>query len=57
MENNFQKVILIKDLNTSMVHIFTPQFVDKENGEWYGYLSQQGDISLDFKGGPFKGKI
>ncbi|XP_064626400.1 N-acylglucosamine 2-epimerase-like [Lineus longissimus] len=30
-------------------------FVDEEHGEWFGYLNQQGDISMDFKGGPFKG--
>ncbi|XP_076847646.1 N-acylglucosamine 2-epimerase isoform X2 [Brachyhypopomus gauderio] len=30
-------------------------FPDEENGEWFGYLSQQGDVVLDFKGGPFKG--
>lgn len=31
------------------------QFVDKEHGEWIGYLSRQGDVSMDFKGGPYKG--
>lgn len=31
------------------------QFVDKECGEWYGYLNQQGEVNMDFKGGAFKG--
>lgn len=35
---------------------FIQQFCDEENGEWFGYLSQQGKVVLDFKGGPFKGK-
>ncbi|XP_023862074.1 N-acylglucosamine 2-epimerase [Salvelinus sp. IW2-2015] len=30
-------------------------FSDAENGEWFGYLTQQGKVALDFKGGPFKG--
>ncbi|XP_061187726.1 N-acylglucosamine 2-epimerase-like [Saccostrea echinata] len=30
-------------------------FVDKENGEWFGYLRKDGSVSLDFKGGPWKG--
>ncbi|TSL97328.1 N-acylglucosamine 2-epimerase [Bagarius yarrelli] len=30
-------------------------FPDEERGEWFGYLSQQGKVVLDFKGGPFKG--
>lgn len=30
-------------------------FSDEEHGEWFGYLSRQGDVVLDFKGGPFKG--
>jgi N-acylglucosamine 2-epimerase len=31
------------------------QFSDPENGEWFGYLTQEGKVALDFKGGPFKG--
>ncbi|XP_068605121.1 N-acylglucosamine 2-epimerase [Brachionichthys hirsutus] len=30
-------------------------FPDGENGEWFGYLTQEGQVALDFKGGPFKG--
>lgn len=29
--------------------------VDKENGEWTGYLNRDGSICMDFKGGPWKG--
>lgn len=32
------------------------QFPDAESGEWFGYLTQEGKVTLDFKGGPFKGK-
>lgn len=32
------------------------QFPDAESGEWFGYLTQEGNVALDFKGGPFKGK-
>lgn len=32
------------------------QFSDAESGEWFGYLTQEGKVALDFKGGPFKGK-
>lgn len=35
---------------------FHSQFPDEEHGEWFGYLSQQGKVVLDFKGGPFKGE-
>lgn len=35
---------------------FCFQFPDAENGEWFGYLTQEGKVALDFKGGPFKGK-
>ncbi|TNN53047.1 N-acylglucosamine 2-epimerase [Liparis tanakae] len=31
------------------------QFPDAEGGEWFGYLTQEGKVALDFKGGPFKG--
>ena len=37
--------------------IFVAQFVDKKNGEWIGYLNRQGEVSMDFKGGAFKGKL
>ncbi|XP_068181846.1 N-acylglucosamine 2-epimerase isoform X2 [Antennarius striatus] len=30
-------------------------FPDWESGEWFGYLTQEGKVALDFKGGPFKG--
>ncbi|KAI1890225.1 hypothetical protein AGOR_G00151480 [Albula goreensis] len=30
-------------------------FPDPEQGEWFGYLTQQGSVALHFKGGPFKG--
>lgn len=30
-------------------------FVDKEYGEWYGYLNRQGEILLPLKGGKWKG--
>ncbi|XP_034027563.1 N-acylglucosamine 2-epimerase [Thalassophryne amazonica] len=30
-------------------------FLDPINGEWFGYLTQEGKVALDFKGGPFKG--
>ncbi|TRY98414.1 hypothetical protein DNTS_004963, partial [Danionella cerebrum] len=30
-------------------------FSDEEHGEWFGYLSREGEVVLDFKGGPFKG--
>ncbi|CAF91264.1 unnamed protein product, partial [Tetraodon nigroviridis] len=30
-------------------------FPDCEGGEWFGYLSPEGKVALDFKGGPFKG--
>lgn len=32
------------------------KFSDEEHGEWFGYLSRQGEVVLDFKGGPFKGE-
>ncbi len=31
------------------------KFSDPVNGEWYGYLCQKGTVTLNFKGGPFKG--
>lgn len=30
-------------------------FPDTKSGEWFGYLTQEGKVALDFKGGPFKG--
>ncbi|XP_010768179.1 N-acylglucosamine 2-epimerase-like [Notothenia coriiceps] len=30
-------------------------FPDAQKGEWFGYLTQEGKVALDFKGGPFKG--
>lgn len=32
------------------------QFPDCQGGEWFGYLTQEGKVALDFKGGPFKGE-
>uniref|UniRef100_A0AAQ5YNL9 N-acylglucosamine 2-epimerase n=1 Tax=Amphiprion ocellaris TaxID=80972 RepID=A0AAQ5YNL9_AMPOC len=32
-------------------------FPDAQSGEWFGYLTQEGKVALDFIGGPFKGKI
>jgi N-acylglucosamine 2-epimerase len=29
--------------------------VDDVNGEWFGYLSREGKVKLNFKGGPYKG--
>lgn len=31
------------------------KFSDPLNGEWYGYLSQKGTVTHNFKGGPYKG--
>ena len=30
-------------------------FSDPKNGEWYGYLNRQGELTHSFKGGPYKG--
>ncbi len=30
-------------------------FPDPEQGEWYGYLTRQGEVNQRFKGGPYKG--
>lgn len=30
-------------------------FVDKKNGEWYGYLDRRGEVLLNAKGGKWKG--
>ncbi|XP_071784123.1 N-acylglucosamine 2-epimerase-like [Asterias amurensis] len=31
------------------------RFIDPDHGEWFGYLSQEGKVTHDFKGGPNKG--
>jgi N-acylglucosamine 2-epimerase len=31
------------------------RFPDPEHGEWFGYLTPQGQVSQRFKGGPYKG--
>ena len=36
--------------------MFEFQFPDPKSGEWFGYLTQEGKVALDFKGGPFKGQ-
>ena len=35
---------------------FFAQFVDREYGEWYGYLDRQGEPTSTAKGAPFKGQ-
>ena len=38
------------------VHEYTwTHFVDREHGEWFGYLDRQGEVLLDLKGGKWKG--
>lgn len=40
----------------SQVYEYTfSHFPDAKSGEWFGYLTQEGKVVLDFKGGPFKG--
>uniref|UniRef100_A0A8C2W9S3 N-acylglucosamine 2-epimerase n=1 Tax=Cyclopterus lumpus TaxID=8103 RepID=A0A8C2W9S3_CYCLU len=40
----------------SQVYEYTfSHFPDAKSGEWFGYLTQEGKVALDFKGGPFKG--
>ncbi|XP_077453667.1 uncharacterized protein LOC144072006 isoform X1 [Stigmatopora argus] len=40
----------------SQVYDYTfSHFSDDKHGEWFGYLSQDGKVALDFKGGPYKG--
>lgn len=56
--------MLILEINYVVVHCWlnamymclTLQFPDPKSGEWFGYLTQEGNVALDFKGGPFKGK-
>ena len=38
-----------------ILDVFWLQFIDPDHGEWFGYLSQEGNVTLDFKGGPYKG--
>lgn len=38
------------------LHNYTwSKFVDKEHGEWFGYLSREGKVTHDLKGGKWKG--
>jgi len=38
------------------LHDYTwDRFVDLENGEWFGYLSREGKVTHDLKGGKWKG--
>ena len=30
-------------------------FPDQQDGEWFGYLNRRGEVTMDFKGGPYKG--
>ena len=30
-------------------------FADLKGGDWFGYLTRDGHVSLDLKGGPWKG--
>lgn len=40
----------------SQVYEYTfSHFPDPEGGEWFGYLTREGKVALDIKGGPFKG--
>ena len=39
-----------------LVHEYTwNHFRDSQYGEWFGYLNRQGDVSLNLKGGKWKG--
>lgn len=38
-----------------MVYEYTKKFIDKEHGEWYGYLHRDGTLSTDLKGNMYKG--
>ena len=31
------------------------RFCDPEHGEWFGYLTREGEVSQRFKAGPYKG--
>ena len=38
------------------IHAYTwDHFVDKRNGEWFGYLNRQGEVLFQAKGGKWKG--
>uniref|UniRef100_A0A672JLV0 N-acylglucosamine 2-epimerase n=1 Tax=Salarias fasciatus TaxID=181472 RepID=A0A672JLV0_SALFA len=40
----------------SQIYDYTfKHFPDTRSGEWFGYLTREGNVALDFKGGPFKG--
>lgn len=40
---------------SEVFHYTFSHFPDAGDGEWFGYLTQEGKVALDFKGGPFKG--
>ncbi|CAL8346551.1 unnamed protein product [Merluccius merluccius] len=52
--NNTKKPTLLDRFAEVYEYTFS-HFSDPENGEWFGYLTQEGKVALDFKGGPFKG--
>lgn len=56
---NMYGIILFMDyniiLNDKQKNFFA-QFVDREYGEWYGYLDRQGEPTSTAKGAPFKGQ-
>ena len=39
----------------NMVKEYTNKFIDKEYGEWFGYLHRDGSLSTDLKGNMYKG--
>ncbi|XP_032377567.1 N-acylglucosamine 2-epimerase [Etheostoma spectabile] len=49
-----QKPQLLETFSQVYEYTFN-HFPDTKNGEWFGYLTQEGRVTLDFKGGPFKG--
>lgn len=52
--NKTKKPTLLDTFSEVYEYTFS-HFSDPENGEWFGYLTQEGKVALDFKGGPFKG--
>ncbi|XP_003454289.2 N-acylglucosamine 2-epimerase isoform X2 [Oreochromis niloticus] len=52
--NHTRKPELLEIFSEVYQYTFS-HFPDAENGEWFGYLTQEGKVALDFKGGPFKG--
>ncbi|CAL8264125.1 unnamed protein product [Lota lota] len=52
--NNTKKPTLLDRFSEVYEYTFS-HFSDPENGEWFGYLTQEGKVAMDFKGGPFKG--